>query len=81
MEIWKPVFGYEGLYEISNLANEDETERLQDGQSPSCGANSLVFLRSSNFRNRLVQPGLMKTNTNFCRPLKRKVARVRIHSN
>ena len=21
MEIWKPVFGYEGLYEISNLAN------------------------------------------------------------
>ena len=21
MEIWKPVFGYEGLYEISNFAN------------------------------------------------------------
>jgi hypothetical protein len=32
MEIWKPVLGYEGLYEVSNLGNVRSLDRLCEGR-------------------------------------------------
>lgn len=72
IEIWKPVIGFEGYYEVSNMGNLRSVDRLVQGEKRS-------FFK----KGKLLNPSIdskgykyIKANKDFCKRSERKNYRI-----
>ena len=63
VEIWKPIFGYEGLYEVSNLGNVKSLERKVKNPYAAAGYKIVKEkLLALTFANQYLEVSLYKEN-------------------
>lgn len=73
-EIWKPIKGYEGHYEISSIGRVKSIKRMSEGTGRSCRSLSERMLSITLFRNGYEKVMLRKNGKDKCYRVHRLVA-------
>ena len=63
MEIWKPIVGYEGWYEVSNYGRVRSVDRLVNSKNDSLRASKGHILKPTKKRNGYLVVSLMQNST------------------